>query len=302
MDDTQEASLSSGKEETDSSSMIWRLLLITFFSGVGFFAGMSQSWPNDWWTKVSETDILHKIFIHRVYNSSSRDPFTIPMENERYLKEKFFKREYSKPALQLRMQKTTGKLRKAFIITGDINNKRTARTKKILERVGFIVVFQLIIPHPEKKVSNRLTHMELYRLISLDTTEPWGYIFENDIQVLNTSWRLNPEILAYEAIHDEFMWLGLCTLRDFFPQTRLQCGLCAHAYALTPKGAQNLLTFTLNQNSTYDGQPQDAITFRWCMQEKGFPVVGWKYFNPSKRGHRGIFYQDRRTFHSKIGR
>ena len=74
--------------------------------------------------------------------------------------------------MRIVMQETTGSLRKAFLITTNFKDKRTTRTRSILEKVGFVVVYQPAIPHPNKKVSNRLTHMELMRLISNDKTEP----------------------------------------------------------------------------------------------------------------------------------
>jgi len=215
----------------------------------------------------------------------------------------YFKRQWSRPEMVAAFEHSTGKLRKAFLITTDKNNRRTVRSKQILEETGFVVVYQLVIPHPNKKVSNRLTHMELFRKISTDKTEPWGYIFENDIQILNASWKVNPNIISHESRHKEFMFLGLCTTEDFFPESKPKryCGFCAHAYALTPKGAGNLLAFSLNENSAWDLLPQDMVTIRYCIQEKGFPLIGSKYCSPRTGHHIGLFYQDRESFPSTIG-
>jgi len=216
-------------------------------------------------------------------------------------RDEYFKRIWSRSEMRMTLQKTTGILRKAFLITTDISNERTRNSALILEKVGFAVIFQPVIPHPNKMVSNRLTHMELLRKISVDKTEPWGYIFENDIKISNESYRVNPDIIAWESAHTEFMFLGICMSKDVLPRSKFYCGNCGHAYGVTPIGARKLLNFSLNQDSSRDLHPQDTITFAWCVQEKGFPVVGMKYHSPQYDTHFGLFYQDRHRFPSRIG-
>jgi len=298
------------RTEPESRRAILKLLCITITASVSWVTMSSWKESLHWWTEVNKADLGLR-YVTRV-NSSSSSVISAASVDEIVIdaasidkRDKFFRRQWSRPAMRVTLQNSTGLLRKAFLITTDISNERTRRTVQILEKVGFVVVYQPVIPHPNKMVSNRLTHMELLRKISVDRTEPWGYIFENDIQISNASFRVNPDIIAFESKHPEFMFLGVCMKKeflDFFPNTQHYCGYCAHAYALTPKGARKLHTFTLNQNSSRDLQPQDMITLQWFLQEKGFPVVEMKYRSPQVTGHFGLFYQDRDLFPSKIGR
>jgi len=248
-------------------------------------------------SNVNDADQALRSNISRIYIGSSSVISTASIDK----RDNYFQRKWSMPDMRVALQNSTGMLRKAFLITTDISNPRTRSSLEILEKVGFVVVFQPVIPHPNKMVSNRLTHMELFRKISVDKTEPWGYIFENDIQILNESFRVNPDIIAFESRHKEFMFLGMCMSKDVLPYSEFYCGNCAHAYALTPEGARNLLNFSLNQDSSRDLHPQDTITYAWCLKEKGFPVVGMEYRSPQNEGHFGLFYQDRHHFPSRIG-
>jgi hypothetical protein len=98
--------------------------------------------------------------------------------------------------------------RPAYLLTCDKYAKRALDCKQVLEKVGFspIIVVEAI-PNSNKVLSNKLSMQYMCKLISSGESS-WGYIFEDDIDILCTI--TIDDIINYETYSNKIMYLGCC--------------------------------------------------------------------------------------------
>lgn len=193
--------------------------------------------------------------------------------------------------------------RKCFVLTCDENSQRTKFSKSLLEKIGFQVNLFIAVPNRDKVLSNKISMMHIYNIISHGEDE-WVYIFEDDINILEAV--TIDEIIKYEDISSRFFYLGVCKYGSINPKTHTEKindkfvaivdgsirGL--HAIGISKKGADELFHFARMTKERY----MDV-----CLEQfaEKYPANVMRYDLESYiKGHRGIFYQDRRKFPSII--
>lgn len=193
-------------------------------------------------------------------------------------------------------------MRTAFVLTTDLTSPRTLSSENVLKRVGFDVQLVQHIPNEDMVLSNKLSMQSIYQKI-IDGDLDYGYVFENDINILDEI-RL-PEIIQYESISPMFFYMGVCcynpniSIQDIsvegHPVTQVSGGIRGlHAIGLSKEGAAELLKFSMESTESY----MDVILEEFS---KKYPSNVVRYDLQSYiRGHRGVFFQDRRTFPSEI--
>ena len=148
----------------------------------------------------------------------------------------------------------------------------------------------------------------IYKKICRDKTKKWNYVFEDDINLLKKI-KLS-EIVKYEKISDNVIYLGLCTSKrrhnkkyhiktkhkinnhPVYKTNGFTRGL--HAIGLSHNGCKKLLQFSMKSRHNY----MDCILEEFTKKN---PAIVIRYDLQSYLlGHRGIFFQDRRKFPSKI--
>jgi len=194
--------------------------------------------------------------------------------------------------------------RTGYVLTCNQNSPRTQFSKNVLEKVGFNVILFDCIPHENKVLSNKISMMAIYQIIA-DGNGEWGYVFEDDINILQDI-NLN-EIIEYEKISSKFFYLGACI--PYQANRELNCNKIdnhevsiisgnvrgLHAIGISKEGAKELLSFCKDfTNWEY----MDMILEKFS--EKN-PANIIRYDLESYiHGHRGIFFQDRDRFPSII--
>jgi hypothetical protein len=195
-------------------------------------------------------------------------------------------------------------MRNCYLLTGNNNSDRAQFSKNILEKVGFNVHFYNYIPHENKVLSNKISMMEIYKIIANGTDE-WVYVFEDDIDLLEPI-TIN-DIIKYESISNNLFYLGACMYNtsnlkiNIYPQISTPVAIVQggvrglHAIALSKSGAKELLEFSKNwEHYEYMDMILEEFTninpanvIRYDLQSYIF-------------GHRGIFFQNRKKFPSTI--
>jgi len=192
--------------------------------------------------------------------------------------------------------------RKAYILTCDPKTDRAQFSKNILEHIGFDTIFFTAIPHENKVLSNKFSMMKIYDLISKDTDE-WSYVFEDDINILENT--TIDQIIEYEQISTMFFYLGVCiyggTVKKIVHEKKIDNrpvrivkgqirGL--HAIGISKHGAAELLKYAQKSTEEY----MDICLENFSIDHPA-NVVRYDLESPFK-GHRGLFFQDRRKFPS----
>lgn len=189
-----------------------------------------------------------------------------------------------------------------YILTLNPESERSKFSKKILENIGFDVIFIKAIPNNDNVLSNKLSMQYIYNLI-IDSDNDYSYVFEDDINVIEQI-SLN-EIIEYEKISEMFFYLGLCEYdsnventgykikdKDVYKKSGFCRGL--HAIGLSKNGAKQLLNFSNNTTERY----MDVILENFS---KIYPANVVRYDLESYiNGHKGIVFQDRNKFPSEI--
>ena len=193
-------------------------------------------------------------------------------------------------------------MRTAYVLVVHPDSERAISSKCVLEEIGFTVVLVPCIPNADKLLSNRLSMQHIYRLVR-DSPEPFSYIFEDDINILEPI-RLD-EIMEYEPFTEMFFYLGLCEPNPLVYQTTYVVqthpvfvkkgnsrGL--HAIGLSKQGAAALLAFSATSPFPYMDMVLEDFSRLYPA-----PVVRYdlESYIP---GHRGILFQDRKRFPSEI--
>ena len=201
--------------------------------------------------------------------------------------------------------------RKAYILCEDANTPRCLHSTQVLENIGFTVIPVPYIRHSDKVYSNLISMQSIYETIAndaeLEEGNAWSYVFEDDISAL-IDISLD-EVVEYEHISQYMMYLGVCTLlRDKFkiyeskPSVRghpvVVCeggGRGLHAIGLSRKGAQTLYDFSKESSETYMDCILQQFTYKYPANIVRYDLESYIW------GHRGIIYQDRKTFPTTIG-
>jgi hypothetical protein len=194
--------------------------------------------------------------------------------------------------------------RTAYLLTCDANSDRTQFSKKVLEEIGFHVLFFQAIPHSNPLLSHRQSMMEIFRTIANDVDNEWSYVFEDDINALSDI-RLD-EIIQYETISNRFFYLGIC---KYGPISILDTGHSihahkvysvsggvrgAHAFAFSREGMSDFLRFAKNSSYEYI----DMILELYTLNNPANVIrADLESYIP---GHLGVLFQDRNKFKSII--
>lgn len=220
--------------------------------------------------------------------------------------------------------------RTAYLISVNETSNRTLHAIAILKKVGFKKI-QIETPlhmgntKKDKTKSNKDVQMKIYKKI-VSNSEPWGYIFEDDINLCRSQSHLGMDNSSVpfsvvddlvcnaqnkrtclEMLHDSFLYLGICLPHEMHliqsiteTETLRLCGRCAHAYGISQAGARELLEFEKTFSQRGKRHYMDAIIDQWCRQNGGFPVSDAKCQRVGDF-HFGTFMQDRDRFASLIG-
>ena len=193
--------------------------------------------------------------------------------------------------------------RPAYLLTTNTTSDRTIFSQNVLRAIGFTVIVVPHIPNKDKVLSNKLSMQHIYSLIR-DGTDPYAYVFEDDINVL-TPITLD-EIIQYEAISEQFFYLGMCGDNgnaakytniniNGHPVFRIAGNVRGlHAIGLSQTGAINLLRVSKQSKQRY----MDVILENFS---RIFPANVVRYDLQSYiYGHRGAIFQDRLQFPSSI--
>jgi hypothetical protein len=194
--------------------------------------------------------------------------------------------------------------RTAYLLTCDKESKRTKFSEDILKKIGFNVELFQCIKNEDKVLSNKISMLEIYKKIAAGSEE-WGYVFEDDINVLD---KIDvDELIQYENISKTFFYLGTCGYenKDNFynsesvnghPVAKVRGPVRGlHAIALSKDGAKELLEFSKDNSEIY----MDTILESFS-QKHNPNIVRYDLVSPDDGGHRGIFFQDRNQFPTTI--
>ena len=207
-----------------------------------------------------------------------------------------------------------GLARIAYLITVNGTSPRTVRSQQILESVVFQVELELAPPamDDDKVYSNKLAHLAAFTKIQADTSREWGYIFEDDIELVGKSkgnwtnkisFSVEQDLVnGIEKQNPNYVYLGICAMN---PCTKQCCGKCAHAYGISRAGVDLLVKYDQyfvalprhGESPTY----MDVVMNQWCLKMGGFPVLHGNLPSLHVAGHYGAFVQDRTTFKTMIG-
>jgi hypothetical protein len=198
------------------------------------------------------------------------------------------------------------KRRKAFVLTGNIVSERYLFCKNILEKIGFDVEAIIYIPNEDKVLSNKISMQYIYELIanSNNDNEEFRYVFEDDINIIEPI--ALDEIIQYENISEKFFYLGICepsihsTINTnlFINEHRVYQkkgnvrGL--HAIGLSTSGAKELLNFSKLSPQRYMDIILEEFSVLYPANVVRYDLSSYIY------GHKGIIFQDRDRFPSKI--
>lgn len=225
----------------------------------------------------------------------------LPMEDEATL-------PFLEDALGVSSSHTNGISRIAYLITTNETSPRTQTSMSLLQRVGFDVQLEFAPTNTSDKIlSNKLAQLSIYRKIIADQSRPWGYVFEDDIDIVGRSVRnwnnkvpFSVELQVkrqLERSNEYFFYLGICGPESM--GNHLYCGTCAHAYGISRRGATMLIDFEATFEDSSD-ELMDIVTKHWCFSLGGFPVSHYEHTSIQTDDHRGTFYQDRNQFKSTI--
>lgn len=205
--------------------------------------------------------------------------------------------------------------RVAYIVSTNTSASRYVQTKNVLQRAGFeteVVAPKFLGETMEQRTfSNKLALLSAIQRITVGS-EPWGYVFEDDINVSELSNATTVDIVSSEHTARRFQYLGVCLPKGESVR-RFACGRCAHAMGFSKAGAKELVKFSeidrLITPARRGGgiipatEPYlDVIIDVWCQSRGGFQIVGplKESVKSTVTGHIGMFIQDRGKFVSIV--
>ena len=170
-----------------------------------------------------------------------------------------------------------------------------------------------------KIVSNRISFLNILTSFrdepsNISSENDWRFIFEDDIASFKVHVRNYP-ILIYHGMElakkDGIMSLGTCGAdqlgeSDFYNsiEYRKIVGPCAHAFGLAKWRTRSFI----DEIEKYENKIKTFDVFDHIVQNiflnksDGILLVGVNLHSPYDWHHRGLFWQDRITFKSDIGR
>jgi hypothetical protein len=199
--------------------------------------------------------------------------------------------------------------RNAYLLQGPVENQplRAQFSRDLLIDIGFNVNVIEHIPNESAYLSNKLSVMHIFDLIQ-KSNEEWSYMFEDDVDTLEEI--TLEDIVEYENISEMFFYLGVCMasarrLRASAHKIKddnvkiTHNGRCLHAIAISKKGINEIIPFYKTHDLKSPSPIADAILESFS---KKYPanVVRSHLASPQNRGHRGVFFQDRRRFSTQI--
>ena len=163
--------------------------------------------------------------------------------------------------------------RVAYVVSLNESSKRFKRTAQILQSKGLNVEF--IKPDfrgtsvKQKTISNKLALLRALEKVA-SGSEPWGYLFEDDIVEHEYSKLSLSTLLKAENTATLCLYLGVCLPNDVTLQTRV-CGRCAHAMGFSKRGAEKFLRFaTVDRPIQQFSRPSKTVT---PLEEPYFDVI-----------------------------
>ena len=195
------------------------------------------------------------------------------------------------------------KRRTAYLLTGNVESLRALFSKSVLEEIGFDVKCIIYTPNKDTITSNRISMQGIYRMIC-DSGEPYAYIFEDDIDLLEPI-QLD-EIIEYEAISERFFFLGICEVNQ---EGTKNTGLRVnghpviqksgnvrghHAIGISKQGATELLAFSYTSKHNASDMILEDFTLLYPANVVRYDLQSYI------RGHKGVVYQDRLRFPTTI--
>jgi len=193
--------------------------------------------------------------------------------------------------------------RTAYLLTIDDTTFRYHHSHKLLLQQGFRVETFIAPKHLDKWYSNRVGLLAILEKIAAKN-EHWSYVFEDDINLVEDVPLLS-SAKPIERLSDKFFYLGLCQDESWFLRrfTRMHsdvtCGTCAHAFAITPVGARELVQFADPELPPL-ARSFDYTMKEWCEHSNGFRLVRPDLESPLDSNQLGLVYQDRLQFPSTI--
>jgi hypothetical protein len=203
--------------------------------------------------------------------------------------------------------KTMMETRKAYLLTGEEDTPRKKFSVELLKIIGFEVVVVHYWKDADPVLSNKRSMLSIYERIK-NSQDAYSYVFEDDINLLEPI--ALPEIIKYEQFLFGVIYLGCCIPhyqtksnyrifenkldgKEITVVSGANRGL--HAIGLSRQTAYELWKYAKNSPR----QPyMDMILEEFTLIN---PALVCRYDLESKRkGHRGIFFQDRCQFPSTI--
>lgn len=195
--------------------------------------------------------------------------------------------------------------RNAYLLTTNFNSPRAIFSKELLEKIGFNVISFLAIPHNDPIMSHKLSMVQIYTIIE-NSPDEWSYIFEDDINILE-SITLN-ELIEYEKISiDNFFYLGICkyinmnsisitphTINNHQVYQVSGAVRGAHAVAFSKNGIKQFNQFIKH----FSIVAYDMLLELYTLSHPA-NIVRCDLSSPIA-GHLGLFFQDREKFKSDL--
>jgi len=180
----------------------------------------------------------------------------------------------------------------AYLLSVDKTSIRTLESVALLRKLHLDVVIQDGRCTPNKTAlqqtwcNKKAFYAAMRRCLA---SEPDAcYFFEDDIKL--TPGAVQPLSMAPGGL---FKYLGICLHDEAFG-----CGRCAHAMSFSKAGIRSFMEFDGKHGTA---EPYlDVMVEKWCVANKGFPVLHGELAAPGEPTWRGAFYQDRAKFPSII--
>lgn len=196
-------------------------------------------------------------------------------------------------------------IRRAYILTTDLNSERSQFCRQLLSDIGFETVLVEATPHENKILSNRISMTEIYKKIYSSTDAEWSYVFEDDINILDKVEM--KELMAYEDISSKFFYLGCCGPNNVVkteheinnqPVYKINGGYVKglHAVAFSKQGICEFLQLINREED--QSCPMDVILEKFAQAIK--PNIVRYDLESYIKGHQGLFFQDRIRFPTSI--
>mmetsp|Transcript_25816 Transcript_25816/g.63241 ORF Transcript_25816/g.63241 Transcript_25816/m.63241 type:complete len:302 (+) Transcript_25816:120-1025(+) len=208
--------------------------------------------------------------------------------------------------------------RTAYLISVNETSARTVFSQGILKRVGFSKIKLEMAPNmgptvKDKTKSNKYAQLSIYKKIA-SGSEPWGYLFEDDINLCRSQSHL-PQTIQFSVLNDlvcqshndetclenqneDFIYLGICSPEQIQGKgiTSRFCGRCAHAYGVSRIGARRLIEYEKSYLIKGKRHFMDAVVDSYCRESGGFPVSDIQCQRIDADRHFGSFLQDQNQF------